>query len=302
VLRHLLALLLALAWVAAARSQTAAEQKQTFGYLNKLQSKSGGFLPAQPGGGPSLRATTTALRAYRYFGGEVPNKDKVAEYVKGCFDKASGGFTDRPGEGKPDVFLTAAGLMAVVELKLPVDDYLGALKYFEKNIKTFDELRLAVAATESIQKEMPRSAQLKLLIRDIRATLEVVREKKSGARALARMTGSMVVTLLRLGEKVPDEDAMRQVILDGQMRDGGYAKENTEKSDLESTYRVERAIVMLKLRPRQVEAMRSFVAKCRNEDGGYGLQPGAPSSAAATYFASIVLHWLNSKDSERNRR
>jgi len=132
--------------------------------------------------------------------------------------------------------------------------------------------------------------------------LEVVREKKSGARALARMTGSMVVTLLRLGEKVPDEDAMRQVILDGQMRDGGYAKENTEKSDLESTYRVERAIVMLKLRPRQVEAMRSFVAKCRNEDGGYGLQPGAPSSAAATYFASIVLHWLNSKDSERNRR
>lgn len=292
-LRQFLALLLALAWVAAARAQTAEEKKQTFGYLDRLQTRSGGFLAAQPGGGPSLRATATALRAYRYFGGEVPHKEKVAEYVKGCFDKASGGFTDRPGEGKPDVFLTAAGLMAVVELKLPVEDYLGALRFFDENIKNFDELRLAAAATETVRKDMPRNATLKSLIRDMRGSLEVVREKKGGARALARMTGSIVVTLLRLGEKVPNEATMRRVILDGQMRDGGYAKENAEKSDLESTYRVTRALVMLKLRPKQVEAMRSFVAKCRNEDGGYGLQPGAPSSAAATYFATIVIHWLN---------
>jgi hypothetical protein len=292
-LRHLLALLLVVSWVTVARAQTPEEKKQTFGYLDRLQTKSGGFRPTEKAVEPSLRATTTALRAYHYFGGEVPNKGVVTEYVKGCYDKASGGFTDQPGKGKPDVFVTASGLMAVAELKLPIDDYLGALNYFEKNVKNFDELRLAVAATETIRKDMPHSDTMQKVVRDIREGLEVVREKKGAAKAQARETGSMVVTLLRLSAKVPNETTMRRVILDGQLRDGGYAKENADKSDLESTYRVTRALVMLKLRPKQVEAMRSFVAKCRNEDGGYGVQPGAPSSAAATYFATIVLHWLN---------
>jgi prenyltransferase beta subunit len=291
--RQLLAFFLIFHCAATARAQTLEEKKRTFGYLDRLQTESGGFLPVEKGNGPSLRATTTALRAYRYFGGEVPRMGKVAEYVKGCFDKSSGGFTDRPGEGKPDVFLTASGLMAVAEMKLPFEDYLAAVQYLEKNIKNFDELRLAAAAMETIRKDMPHNKTLKLLIQEMRDSLGLLREKKGGARALARMTGSMAVTMMRLGEKMPDESAMRAVIQDGQMRDGGFAKENTEKSDLETTYRVTRALVMLKLRPKQVEAMRSFVAKCRNEDGGYGLQPGTPSSASATYFATIVLHWLN---------
>jgi hypothetical protein len=291
--RRLLALSLLFVWTTAAPAQTPEEKKQTIGYLNRLQTKSGGFRPSESVAEPSLRATTTALRAYRYFDGEVPHKEKVAEYVRGCFDKASGGFNDRPGDGKTDAFVTASGLMAAAELKLPIDDYLGALKFFDKNIKHFDELRLAVAATETVGKEMPHNPTVKKLIRDMRASIEVVREKKGGAKALARMTGSIVVTLLRLGEKVPNEATMRKVLLDGQLRDGGYGKENADKSDLESTYRVERALMMLKIQPKQVEAMRSFAAKCRNEDGGYGVQPGMPSSAAATYFASIVLHWIN---------
>ena len=35
----------------------------------------------------------------------------------------------------------------------------------------------------------------------------------------------------------------------------------------------------------------TFVGRCRNPDGGYGPTPGKPSTASATYNASIVLHW-----------
>jgi hypothetical protein len=38
--------------------------------------------------------------------------------------------------------------------------------------------------------------------------------------------------------------------------------------------------------------VRSFVAKCRNADGGYGVAPGQPSNISGTYFAAIILHWL----------
>ena len=51
----------------------------------------------------------------------------------------------------------------------------------------------------------------------------------------------------------------------------------------------------LKEKPADVEALRGFVAKCRNADGGYGLSPGQPSRVPATYFASILLHWLAEK-------
>ena len=76
-----------------------------------------------------------------------------------------------------------------------------------------------------------------------------------------------------------------------QRMNGGYGKEGTATSDLESTYRVMRAFVMLKSQPKDVEGVRSFVAKCRNADGGYGVSPAEPSNVNATYFAAIIRHW-----------
>jgi hypothetical protein len=52
---------------------------------------------------------------------------------------------------------------------------------------------------------------------------------------------------------------------------------------------------MLKAKPGNVEGVRSFVAKCRNADGGYAVAPGQPSSVNATYFAAIITHWLDAK-------
>ena len=52
---------------------------------------------------------------------------------------------------------------------------------------------------------------------------------------------------------------------------------------------------MLKAKPAKADDLRRFIAKCRNNDGGYGVTPGAASSAGGTYYASIILHWLDAK-------
>jgi prenyltransferase beta subunit len=115
-----LSLLLVLSFFVPAWSQTPEQKKATITYLRSLQMDGGGFRPADKESEPSLRATSGALRALKYFGGEPRDRDRCRDFVASCYDKATGGFADHPG-GKPDVPLTAVGLMAVVELKMPAD-------------------------------------------------------------------------------------------------------------------------------------------------------------------------------------
>ena len=64
-------------------------------------------------------------------------------------------------------------------------------------------------------------------------------------------------------------------------------------ADLETAYRVMRTFMMLKEKPARVEALRTYIAKCRNEDGGYAIAPGEMSTVSGTYFATIVRKWLD---------
>src|SRR5947209_3884114 len=123
--RRGLVCLIALLAAAPGRGQTPEQKKATLDYLHGLQTREGGFRPDAAAKQPGLRATTAALRAIKYFGGTAPNAGTCARFVGGCFDCDTGGFTDRPGEGKPDVFSTAVGAMAVVELKMPVEKFAG---------------------------------------------------------------------------------------------------------------------------------------------------------------------------------
>ena len=59
---------------------------------------------------PGLRATNGAVRAIKYLGGEIPNKEKHAAFVLKCYDPKTGAFAE-PG-GKPDVAMTSVGVMA----------------------------------------------------------------------------------------------------------------------------------------------------------------------------------------------
>ena len=92
-----------------------------------------------------------------------------------------------------------------------------------------------------------------------------------------------------------DADAIVKKLNDEQRDDGGFGKADVDNSDLETTYRVMRTYHMLKSKPVKLKELRAFVAKCRNDDGGYGVIPGVASTAGGTYFASIILHWAEEK-------
>jgi hypothetical protein len=265
--------------------------KQSIAYVQKLQTDGGGFL-AQAAldkpGVPSLRATSAAVRALHYLGGDIKDKDACIKFVASCHDAESGGFSDVP-KGKPGVFETAVGLMAVTELKMPADKYAdGASKYLAENAKTFEEIRIAAAGFEAIKKKSP---QEKAWLGEV-LKIDVLGNGPGQSRA----TASAVVTILRLGSKPPAPGECIKVLKAGQRQNGGWGKADDEiASDLETTYRVMRCFVMLKARPDNIEGVRSFVAKCRNADGGYAVAPGQPSSIGGTYFASIITHWLKEK-------
>ena len=75
--------------------------------------------------------------------------------------------------------------------------------------------------------------------------------------------------------------------------DGGWGKEGVKASDIESTYRVLRAFMLLKEKPKDVKTLREFVAAHRNADGGYATKPGDKSSMSGVYYAVIISKWLD---------
>jgi prenyltransferase beta subunit len=283
-------LIVAVLWLAApAQGQTAAEKKATVAYLQSLQQKSGGFAASKAADQASVRATSSALRALKYFGGQVPDAKSAARFVESCFDKSSGGFGDTPG-GKPDVLTTSIGLMAAAELKMDLDPYRNpAVNFLAKNAKSFEDIRIAAAALDTIAAKSPVAGDWIGEIHKLQAKDGTFGSGPGQARA----TGGAAVAVLRLGGQL-DREAVLKACKAGQRPDGGFGKEDVKNSDLETSYRVMRLFWMLKDRP-DADKIRGFIAKCRNADGGYGVAPGQPSNVGGTYFASIILHWLDEK-------
>jgi hypothetical protein len=291
-----LAVVLCLLRLAAARAQAPAEKQATIAYLQKLQQPDGGFLPAAPklgaaSQGPNLQATVAAVRALHYCGAEPPDRDACVRYVENAFDPATGGFRNTQPDGKPTVPITAVGLMGVAALKLPADRYAGpAIKYMDEHAQEFEEVRMAAAGQEAVGKASPKSGAWRETVAG--------QDDPDGTRGTgaykARETASAVVTTLRLGGKVPHKENVLKALKAGQRQDGGFGKGDAAGSDLETSYRVMRCFHMLDELP-DAAACRAFVAKCRNDDGGYGVTPGQPSSVSGTYFAMSVLHWLSEK-------
>jgi prenyltransferase beta subunit len=291
-MKRLMGLVALLVLPAVCFAQTPEQKKETIAYLQKLQNADGGFA-AMPGGKSSLRATSSALRALKYFGGDAPNRAKSADFVKSCHDKATGGFADAPG-GTPDVAISAVGIMAVVELRMPVETYqAGVIKYLDDNVKTFEDIRIAVAGLEAIGKTSPQQVQWTLSVRKM-ANTDGTFGKGDGQ---ARDTGGATVALLRMGVLLtaPQTNGVLKALNAGQRTDGGFGKADAAGSDLETSYRVMRCYHMLDSKPSNAAKLREFVAKCRNADGGYGVTPGQPSAVGSTYFASIILRWLDEK-------
>ena len=104
-------------------------------------------------------------------------------------------------------------------------------------------------------------------------------------------TARAVNTIVRLGGTIPEREAVIGDLKALQRPDGGFSAMG-ETGDLPATYPVMRAFDLLKAKP-DLAGVTRFVASCRNTDGGYGPRPGQPSTASTTYFAAIVLPWVD---------
>jgi prenyltransferase beta subunit len=286
---------------------TATRKKETLKWVLDLQDSNGGFYmaPKEPGSDakPGLRATSAAVRAIKYLGAEIPNKDKHAAFVLTCFDPKTGGFAE-PG-GKPDVTITSIGVMAAAELNIPKEKYAKAMDYLKENAKTFEDVRIGAAAVEAWGvKDCPFKLDewkktalryLDELIRDDKFSKPLTSEKFENGDA--RDLGSFIAFGARLETGLDTKKwatfPYAGLLKPGQRKDGGWGQRGEKSSDIESTYRVMRALMLLKMKPDDMQSLRKFVESHRNKDGGYSTKPGDKSSAGGTYYAVIVLKWLD---------
>jgi hypothetical protein len=275
---------LAIAFLLLAPSVAVAQPGDTVKWVLARESPGGGFALSEKDAKPGLRATNGATRALRYLGTTVPNKDKHAAFVLSCFDPATGAFAE-PG-GKPDVTITAVGVMAAAELGVPKEKYAKAMDYLKANTKTFEEMRIGAAAAEAWGvKDCPF---------DLDPWVKAADEVLDKEQTTARDHGSAVAFKLRLGREMPKakRDLSAALLGFAQGDDGGWKKAGEKGSDIESTYRVMRAFHLLKEKPKDVAAVRRFVASHKNADGGYATKPGEASSMSGAYYAAILTKWL----------
>ncbi len=272
-----------LALFSTARGQTPAEIQRTAAYIASLQNPDGGF-GATRGGASSLGATSSGVRQLKNVAGSIPDVLKCNEYVKSCFDPRTGGFVQTPG-GTGDVPTTASGLMAVGSLKIATPAMIdGAIGYFSKEVKTFEQIRIAVAGLEAVNKPSP----------DFPRWIEQVKSDRNEDGtwgkddARARATGSAAVALLRMGVDLEKKDAVIAFLKSAQKADGGWSPDGGA-SNLDSTYRIMRYFFMTKQKP-NLDTLRSYLASHRRDDGSYASKPGG-TDAGGTYYCTTIGRW-----------
>jgi hypothetical protein len=271
---------------AAAQKLDIEQVEESIRYINDLQNPDGAFRPAATDRQSDLGATSSALRAIKYLHPRARPRDTQGpvQYVEKCYDASTGSFRNRP-DGTTDVRTTAMGLMAMAELKMPTDKHAAAItKYFAANAKTLPDIYIAAAALAAAEIQTPKAA-------DWIAEFDKTRQADGTYGKDAFESAGAAITILRLKGEIKEPLAVADQLLAAQRPDGGFGRPD-QPSDLSTTYRIMRAVHMLKRKP-DVERCRAFIARCRNEDGGYGVSPGQPSTTSATYFAAIVTHWLD---------
>ncbi|MBX9622748.1 MAG: terpene cyclase/mutase family protein [Gemmataceae bacterium] len=260
-------------------------------FVRSLEDPAGGFRRTPADKAPGLRATSGGVRSLGFLGQPVPNKEKHAAFVLKCYDPATGGFAE-PG-AKPDVPLTAIGVIAAAELGVPKEKYAKALDYLKANAKTFEEMRVGCAAVEAWG---PKDSPI-----DVTAWLAAADDHRAAAAknpddGLAREVASAAAMPLRVGvprRQLAGAAKLDDILQAGQRPDGGWGKAGAKESDFDTTYRVMRALYLMKERPKDRAKLRAYVARHRNPDGGYSAAPGEGSSLSGVYYAAIITKWLD---------
>lgn len=260
---------------------TTEERAATVRYLTSLQNMDGGFRAAAAEGKSELKNMPAATRGIHHFGGEVAHRRRVAQFVMGHYDAASGSFHE--ADTPADVRTTAMGLMTLAEVKAPLTEQGPTIvRYLEQNAKGVPDIYIAEAALDAAGL---RPADPKPWL----AAFDATHNPDGSYGKNVSDTARAVCTYLRLKQPLPDRAGAVRALRAAQNADGGFAASGST-SDLTTCYPVMRAFSMLKEKP-DLARVRGFVEKCRNADGGYGVTPGAPSSVSGTYYAGIIQHW-----------
>lgn len=266
------------------------EKEATLKFAASLQNPDGGFRPSAAAAPSGLGPTVHVLRTFHYLGGTPPNREGALRFVRSCRDAGTGGYGETPG-AKPDVRSSAMGLMALSVLKTPLGEQAEGLRgYFRDNAKTLGDIYIAEAALSAAELRPP-DAQTWM------AVFAATRNSDGTYGKSISDTARAVITALRMHLAVPGRSDVLKSLRAAQKPDGGFAAMG-DASDLGTTYPVVRAFFMLDDKP-DLQRLKSFVASCRNADGGYGPQPGQPSGSAGTYYAAIVLHWADELGAKR---
>ena len=265
----------------------AAQELSPLKFVDSLENPLGGYWPnlATKGKSSSLRATVAALRVYKYEGKALPNFEKHRDFMLSCWHEKDSGFADFPG-GPTDVILAAVGLMGARDGAFINNEKrtLGT-RYLVDNAKNFEEIRMASAflADEPYDAKVAESWQKTIL----------ARANKDGTFGSGfskpRDSASAWVTLLRLQFSLKNYELLSK---DFRMKDGGFGSESSDRSDLETAYRVSRYFHMIQ-NQKMLRDTLGFIETCRNEDGGYGPRPGEKSSLGSTYHAIIIKKWAD---------
>ncbi len=279
------ALVLLLTAGLASAQLTSAEKKATEAFILSLRDASNGGYRVDANAAPNLRATTGAVRSLGHLAASIPDKITTSMYVGSHFDSKTGAFQEKGG--KPDVTITSIGYMASGTLKITLP--LGGKDYLHDNAKTFEEVRIGAAGLEALEFK-PKWLDEWIKIADAQLNNDGTAGKGDGQ---ARDTASVAAMKLRLGYPVANKSKVIAAILNGQRSDGGWGKAGANASDLESTYRVIRALHLLKQKPKDVKKLNAFLGTCRNTDGGYSVEPRKPSTMSGVYYATAISQWLD---------
>jgi pimeloyl-ACP methyl ester carboxylesterase len=257
-----------------------------------LQNEDGGFAPSK-GQASTLGATSSAIRILGYVGGSIPDPLGAIAFLKRCRDEASGGFAPTPG-ATPDVGTTASALMALGELNVGDQGMIDAgVKYLDDNARSYEEVRIAAAALESVG---AKTSKLDIWTRLLGEGRNADGTWGSGP-SRAFDTGGRTVALLRLGQPLDRREAIAAAIKQAQQADGGWSATGASSSDLGATYRIMRACYMLGEKP-DLQKLRGLVARCRDSNGLYASAPGKSGDLGGTYLATILLRWARLLDGE----
>jgi prenyltransferase beta subunit len=268
------------------------ERSRTLTYLHALRRKEGGYADHAGNARSGLQHTANAWKALCLLEDELPEPRATLAFVHHCFDRASGGFCERP-RGAPTVLCTALALALLRGLRDQggLAEYSPATARFlaEQARSAMDHFFVVAAHDEGDLAGPPPTT-----------SVEFFRERRLPDGTFGDSTFANAIAacaLLRAGGKLPQPATIVSRLLSAQTSEGGFA-DLAGPPDLLTTYAATRALALL-ARQREAAigpgpdqaALDRYLRGLRRPEGGYAMCAGGATSAGATYHALAVSAW-----------